>query len=192
MTGPGSWPGPLVLVGLMGAGKSTVGRRLAEIAGLRFVDLDEEIALATGRPIHELFVNAGEQDFRRLEAEATAALPGGGPDLVIAAGGGWMANRPARAALPEARTVWLRVSPAEAARRVRAERVDRPLLAGSSALGRLADILAERLPAYGEATYTVDTEGRTPVEVALVVAARAGLILPGREGNHTRTRDERR
>jgi shikimate kinase len=182
----------LVLVGLMGAGKSTVGRRLARDAGLPFVDLDEEIAALAGRSIPAVFEFEGEPAFRRFEVQATAALGADAGNLIVAAGGGWMANSAARAALPDAVTVWLRVSPAEAARRVSDGVSFRPLLTGSSAADRLEAILVERLPAYGEATYTVDTEGRTPAEVTSVVAARAGLVLPDREGNRTQTYEERR
>lgn len=182
----------LVLVGLMGAGKSTVGRRLALDTGLPFVDLDEQVAALAGRSIQVMFELDGEPVFRCREAEATAALGAEAGGLIVAAGGGWMANSVARAALPDAVTVWLKVSPAEAARRISAGASSRPLLAGSSAADRLEAILAERLPAYGEATYTVDTEGRTAAEVSSLVAARTGLVPADREGNRTQTYEERR
>lgn len=175
---------PLVLVGLMGAGKSTVGRRLAALSGRAFVDLDEEIVGSTGCHIDALFAELGEAGFRSLEAGATRDLAAkwhqGGdeaPGLVVAAGGGWMSNLEARAALPEARTVWLKVGPEEAARRLSLDDATRPLLAGYDPARRLEDLLAERLPAYGEATYTVDTTGRGTEVVAREVAATADLIL---------------
>lgn len=182
-TGAAARP-PLVLVGLMGAGKSTVGRRLAELCGRAFVDLDEEIVRLAGRRIDELFDEVGEAGFRSLEARATrelasrrAAAPGGeAPGLVVAAGGGWMANPAARAALPDAETVWLKVGPAEAARRLSLDDATRPLLDGYDPACRLQDLLAGRLPAYGEATYTVDTAGRGAEAVARAVAATAGLV----------------
>lgn len=170
--------GPLVLVGLMGAGKSTVGRRLAASCGLRFVDLDEEISRRAGQSVPEVFAQLGERAFRELEARATAEIATAAAEsrgLVVAAGGGWMANGPARAALPGARTVWLSVGPREAARRLATERDERPLLAGVDPAARLAELLAERLPAYREATYTVDTMHRTPDDVAREIAATAGL-----------------
>lgn len=175
---------PLVLVGLMGAGKSTVGRRLANLCGRVFVDLDEEIVRLAGRRIDELFGEIGEMGFRALEAEATrelglrgAASDGGAPALIVAAGGGWMTNPAARAALPDAETVWLKVGPAEAARRLSLDDATRPLLDGYDPSRRLRDLLAGRLPAYGEATYTVDTAGRGAEAVAREVAAVAGLAL---------------
>lgn len=182
----------LVLVGLMGAGKTTVGRQLARDADFAFVDLDEEIEARAGRSIPSIFDEGGEAEFRRHEAEATGALSAGAERVIVAAGGGWMANSAARETLPGAVTVWLKVSPAEAARRVSDSVCIRPLLAGSGVADRLEAILAERLPAYGEATYTVDTEGRTPAEVTSEVAARAGLVLPDRDGNRTQTYEERR
>lgn len=171
--------GPLVLVGLMGAGKSTVGRRLAALCGLRFVDLDEEISRRAGRSVPELFAETGEAGFRKLETRATrgiAAIAADSPEIVVAAGGGWMANRPARAALPTATTVWLSVGAAEAARRLAQGRTERPLLVGVDSAVRLAELLDERLPAYREATYTVDTMYRTPEDVARDIVAVTGLI----------------
>lgn len=174
--------GPIVLVGLMGAGKSTVGRHLATMCERRFVDLDEEISRRAGRSVPELFAEAGEAGFRELEARAThevAVTAAESPGVVVAAGGGWMANRPARAALPTATTVWLRVAAAEAARRVAPGRTERPLLVGIDPVVRLAALLDERLPAYREATYTVDTMQRTPEDVAREVAAATGLVMGG-------------
>ena len=172
-------PGPLVLVGLMGAGKSAAGRRVAALCDLRFVDLDEEICRRAGRSVPELFAEVGETGFRELEARATreiAAFAAESPDIVVAAGGGWMANGPARTALPAATTVWLRVAPAEAARRLASERTERPLLVGVDPAVRLVALLDERLPVYREATYTVDTMHRTPDDVAREVAAVTGLV----------------
>lgn len=177
---PAGASGPLVLVGMMGAGKSTVGRHLARSCGRRFVDLDEEIVRRSGRTVAQLFDELGEARFRELEADATRALAAEAarqPRLIVSAGGGWMTNADARAALPDARTVWLRVGAAEAARRLAADSDSRPLLDGDDPVGRLEALLTERLPAYGEATYTVETEGRTPEAVVRAVAALVDLPL---------------
>lgn len=166
----------------MGAGKSTVGRHLAALCDRTFVDLDEEISRRAGRTVPELFAEAGEPGFRDLEARATreiAAVAAESPEIVVAAGGGWMVNRPARAALPAATTVWLRVAPAEAARRLEPERSERPLLVGADPAARLTALLDERLPAYRQATYTVDTMHRTPDDVAREIATATGL-MPGK------------
>ena len=172
--------GTVVLVGLTGAGKSTAGRRLARLGGCRFVDLDDEIVQLAGRTIQTLFDEVGETGFRELEAEATAALTSPSAvsamdreaGLVVAAGGGWMANSAARTALPDAITVWLKVTAAEASRRIARESGRRPLLAGGNRELVLRRLLSERLPAYGEATYTVDTKDRTPDEVARKILLR--------------------
>ena len=179
--------GPIVLVGLMGAGKSTVGRLVAGLCGRRFLDLDEEIVRRTGRTVPELFAESGEVGFREIEARVTRDIAARAPEaaeLVVAAGGGWMFNRAARTALPRATTVWLKVGPAEAARRMGPERADRPLLAGVDPASRLRALLDERLPAYRDATYTVDTAGRTADAVAREVAAVTGL-LPETGATHT-------
>lgn len=181
----------LVLVGLMGAGKSSVGRRLAALSGRAFVDLDEEIERVAGRDIGALFAEVGEAGFRAHEAAATlglaARLRESGRGLVVAAGGGWMANRDARAALPDAETVWLKVDPAEAARRLAGNDATRPMLDGYDAAGRLTTLLAERLPAYGEATYTVDTNGRDAGTVARDLAAVAGIPIESTENSDLNT-----
>lgn len=170
--------GPVVLVGLMGAGKSTVGRRLAKRCGRPFLDLDEEIARRAGVPVREIFASGGETGFRELEARTTGEIAIGiadGESPIVAAGGGWMANRAARVALPAARTVWLKVGPAEAARRLASDPGGRPLLEAGDPAERLAALLAERLPAYGEAQYTVDTAGRTADDVVRRIVAVLGL-----------------
>jgi len=172
---PTARAGPIVLVGLMGAGKSTAGRHLARLLGRQFVDLDERIARRAGRSISELFAVAGEAAFRELEVGETleigADIRGSSGAVVVAAGGGWMANREARAALPDATIVWLKVAPAEAARRIGRSGAERPLLTGEDSVARLAGLLDERLPAYREATYTVDTSGLDPTMVARRIAS---------------------
>lgn len=168
---------PVVLVGLMGAGKTTTGRCLAELRGCPFVDLDDDIVRRAGRTIEALFDEVGEAGFRELEAEATKELAAWlardrDVGLVVAAGGGWMANPAARAALPDAITVWLKVTAAEAFRRIDRETGRRPLLADANPERVLDRLLAARLPVYGEATYTVDTMDGTPAEIARTILAR--------------------
>lgn len=170
-------PAVVVLVGLMGAGKSTVGALLARRWGCPFLDLDREIEKGAGLPVAEIFRREGEPGFRAREAEATRRLRPPAP-AVVAVGGGWMARPELRDAWPGAVRVWLQVRPAEAARRLAGTDEARPLLAGGDAQERLAALLAARLPAYGLAEYTVDASDRTPEEVARVVAE----LLEGRTG----------
>ena len=165
---------PIVLVGLMGAGKTTVGRQLAADFGVEFVDLDEEIERRAGMSVAELFGRHGELAFRELEASASHDLAPG-PRTVVAVGGGWMANPIARGAWPAAVTVWLMVSPEEASRRMKSRTGCRPLLDGADTRSVLERLLAQRLPAYGQATYTVDTNRLRADQVAAEVARLVGL-----------------
>lgn len=165
---PGSLP-VVVLVGLMGAGKSTVGALLARRWGCAFFDLDREIEREAGFAVAEIFRREGEPGFRAREAAATRRLRPSAP-VVVAVGGGWMARPELRDAWPGAVRVWLQVQPSEAARRLAGSAGARPLLAGGNAEERLAALLAARLPAYGLAEYTVDASRRTPEEVVRVVA----------------------
>ena len=161
---------PVVLVGLMGSGKSTVGRLLAARWGFPFVDLDAEIERASGLSIKEIFEREGEAGFRAREAEATRAIAPSAP-MVIAVGGGWMARPELCEAWPDATRVWLMVSPREAARRLAMHDVARPLLANELPEKVLQELLDRRLPAYRLSTYTVDTSNRTAARVAEAVAA---------------------
>ena len=160
----------VVLVGLMGSGKSTVGRMLAERWRLPFVDLDVEIERISGLSISEIFELEGEAGFRARESEATRAITVSSP-IVVAVGGGWMARPETRDAWPDATRVWLRVSPQEAARRLAMHDVARPLLANELPEKVLKDLLDRRLPAYRLSEYTVDTSNRTAALVADAVAA---------------------
>lgn len=163
---------PIALIGMMGAGKSSVARVLGERLGVSVADLDGMIEAIEGCSIGELFERAGEPWFRRREGELLAEALRSGV-RVVACGGGIVLD-PARRQLlrDRCRVVWLEVEPDEALRRVRAEgsgdpaRV-RPMLAGGDPETRLRDLLRERTPLYAEAAHVrVPTAGRTPAEVA--------------------------
>jgi len=118
----------VVLIGLMGAGKSTVGARLADRLRWRFVDLDDVIERRSGRTIADLFEHSGEPAFRKEEREAAIEVLAA-TQVVLAAGGGWAAQPGSLESLPsDTLSVWLRVSPEEAVRRIEASGVTRPLL----------------------------------------------------------------
>jgi shikimate kinase len=138
---------PIVLVGLMGVGKSTVGRRLATRLRLPFVDADTEIEAAAGMRIADIFDRFGEPYFRDGERRVIARLVDGRPK-VIATGGGAFVNDDTRALiLDSALAVWLNAEPAVLAERVR-RRDTRPLLRGRDPLAVLSDLAAQRNPYY--------------------------------------------
>ncbi len=176
-TGAVGWH--IVLVGLPGAGKTTVGRQVAQALGRRFIDLDVEIERRSGRSVGAIFAGDGEAAFRRLEHEATAALVGSAP-AVIAPGGGW-ATQSASVALirPHALIVHLAVSPTVALARLGEGIARRPLLAGADPLATLRRLARERAPAYAGADADVDTELLDPKEV---VEAVVELVSVGRRG----------
>ena len=172
MGGGAGTPGHVVLVGLPGAGKSTVGPLVARALGRAFVDVDAELARRAGRSVAEQFADGGEPAFRTAEAALSAELAATAP-AVIAPGGGWVANAAARTALAGAgRTVYLRVRPATAVARLAAASDVRPLLAGATdPLGAVGLLLARRGPLYEAADGAVDAEAGTPEAVAERVVA---------------------
>jgi len=165
----------IVLVGFMAAGKTTVGRILARALRWRFIDADVEIETRTGRTIADWFRDPGEAAFRAMEAELTATLLSE-DRVVLALGGGWAAQPGAFEAVPPgARTVWLRVSAAEALRRVAADPVARPLLAGVAPGKAARALLREREAAYRRADFTVDVDDRTPEDIARAILDVLGI-----------------
>ena len=158
-----------VLVGPMGAGKTTVAGLLAEAWGVAVRDTDADVEAAEGRSVSDIFVDSGEDRFRDLEAEAVARALAE-HDGVLALGGGAVL-RPATRELLTATgvpVVFLRVGLSEAVKRVGLG-VGRPLLLGN-VRARVKALLDERTPIYESvATHVVDTDGRTPDEVAAEV-----------------------
>lgn len=145
----------IALVGLMGVGKSTVGRRLASRLGLPFCDGDVEIEAAAAMTIAEIFANRGEAEFRAGEARVMRRILEGDP-VVLATGGGAVLDLGTRALLKaRAVTVWLRADLAVIAERVQ-RRDTRPLLKGRDPLEALSTMAEARYPIYGTADVTVD------------------------------------
>jgi shikimate kinase len=165
-------PGRTVaLVGLMGAGKTTVGRRLAAALGLPFVDADAEIAAAAGRSIEEIFAERGECEFRRGERNVIARLLAG-PPHVLATGGGAFIDPKTRALMKErAISIWLK-APIEVLMKRVARRDDRPLLKEPDPEAVMRRLIEERYPIYAEADLTVETtHGPHAAAAADIIAA---------------------
>jgi shikimate kinase len=157
----------VVLVGPMGAGKSTVAALLGEAWDVAVRDTDTDIEAAEGRSISDIFVDSGEQHFRALESAAVAEALAR-HDGVLALGGGAVLDPDTRERLAGHRVVFLRVGLSEAVKRVGLG-VGRPLLLGN-VRSRVKALLDERTPVYESvATLVVDTDGRTPDEVAATI-----------------------
>jgi shikimate kinase len=146
----------IVLVGLMGAGKTTVGRRLAEKLGLVFVDADHEIELAAGQTIPEIFAQHGEAYFRDGERKVIARLLENGAQVMATGGGAYM-NADTRATIrSHGIAIWLRADFDLLMRRVR-RRSNRPLLQNADPEAVMRKLIDERYPVYAEADLTVDS-----------------------------------
>jgi len=167
---PESTAGPIVLVGLSGAGKSVVGRLLARRLDWSFVDIDAEVERITGHSIAFVFAEQGEPAFRELEGRATrsAAIDS---RTVVSTGGGWMAPPELREMWPDAVRVWLQAEPGCAAARLALDRSTRPLLAGPDPEDELRRLLASRLAGYGLAEVAVRTDGLTPEAVVEAIVS---------------------
>jgi shikimate kinase/3-dehydroquinate synthase len=170
----------LVLVGLMGAGKTSIGRRLAERLGLPFRDADQEIEAAAGITIPELFERYGEAEFRAGERRVIRRLLAG-PPIVLATGGGAFMHPATRAAVRDsAVSVWLRCRLPTLVRRV-STRTNRPLLADGNQADILERLMALRHPVYAEADVVVDCGDEHPeATTSRVLAALAGWRPPRR------------
>jgi len=148
----------IVLVGLMGAGKSTVGRRLASVLRLPFHDADQEIETAAGCSISDFFERYGEPAFRDGERKVIARLLAG-PRHVLATGGGAFMDPTTRALIKaQGLSVWLRANIDLLMERV-TKRPTRPLLKNDDPRGTMERLMAERYPVYAEADVTVDSNG---------------------------------
>lgn len=174
----------MLLVGLPGAGKTTVARAVAAKLGCEIVELDEEIEQIASAPISRIFESIGEASFRRFELEATRRLRERSSAAIVAVGGGWIANARARALVPANwRTVYLRVSSLTAGRRLAGRTDTRPLLAEAKSeeelIARLEQLARERVPLYERADDTIDTEAGTFPEVVDRVAEVASTFLRG-------------
>lgn len=147
---------PLVLVGLMGCGKSSIGKRLAARLSLPFIDADEEIERVAQKSITEIFADHGEEFFRDREAKVIARLLGSGPQ-VLATGGGAFITAETRQKIREAGvSIWLRAELPVLMRRV-GKRDTRPLLKSGDPEQVMRNLMAARYPIYAEADITIES-----------------------------------
>ena len=166
----------IVLVGMMGAGKTTIGRRLAHLLAIPFVDADAEIELAAGKSILDIFADHGEDLFRDGERRVIARLLHSGPQ-VLATGGGAYMNEETRSNIREnAIAVWLRADLELLLDRV-GKRNDRPLLNTSDPEGVMRRLMETRYPVYAQADIVVDSRNASHRTVVFdVVRALARLL----------------
>jgi shikimate kinase len=155
----------VLLVGFMGAGKSSVGKSLARSLGWRFVDFDHEVEREAGATVTQIFEDGGEALFRTLEGRVGSRLLKA-TEVVLASGGGWPASPGRLQGVPEGTaTIWLDVSVDEALRRAASQPLTRPLLLEQKSRERASKLLLQRIPFYASATWRVDTEGSTVEDV---------------------------
>ena len=157
----------MILVGLPGAGKTTVGRLVAKQLGVRFADVDGLIEERIGLSIPRIFSDRGEESFREYERDIVAELVASDRPRVIAPGGGWAAQPQSLDSVAgRALTVYLETTPATAAVRAR-NGVLRPLLGAEEGYkGRITELHRTRHRYYSRCDVSVSTDGRTPVEIA--------------------------
>ena len=164
----------IVLIGLMGAGKSTVGARLAHRLNWKFADLDLHIEQYAGKSVADIFEAEGEATFRRLERQLTSELLSL-RHLVLAPGGGWAVQLDPTVLPDHTAIFWLQVSPEELITRL-AHGPPRPLLAGDP-LDRARQLAEGRNSIYAKLGVPLDTMGRDPDEIVNDILNMAGLRI---------------
>ncbi|CTQ56701.1 Shikimate kinase 1 [Roseibium album] len=144
----------IVLVGIMGCGKSTVGKRLAQRLGLEFIDADSEIERAANMTVSEIFTEHGEPYFRSGEERVIARLLGEGPQVLATGGGAFMSDATRSEITENGLSIWLKVDFDTVMARVR-RRSTRPLLQNRDPEGTMRKLMADREPIYAKASMTV-------------------------------------
>jgi shikimate kinase len=185
----------IILIGAPGAGKTTVGTKLAARLGVPFTDTDAVVEAVAGKPVSDIFISDGEPEFRRLERAAVAAALASGSSGsgqgngttragtpatgVIGLGGGAVMNEQTQAELAGRAVVYLQTGFAELAKRVGLDRA-RPLLIGTNPRAQLKSLLEARLPVYSTLAWlTVSTDGREPDEIAAEIAGEIAAVMAG-------------
>ncbi len=155
--------GRVCLLGLRGAGKTTLGRLAGDALGIPFVELNKDIEHETGMPLTEVMALYGIEGYRRLEADALERISLRYDRMILAVAGGIVAEPPTYARLLERfHTVWVRTTPGEHMQRVRAQGDLRPMQGNPAAMAQLKTLLEERAPLYARAEAQIDTSNRAP------------------------------
>jgi shikimate kinase len=175
----GLLPRTIALVGLMGAGKSTVGKRLAQALGVSFCDADDEIEVAAGRPIADIFKEHGEEEFRAGERRVIARLLQRSPHILATGGGAFMNELTRDLMRQKAITIWLKADLDTLMNRVQ-RRNDRPLLQNNNPRATMERLMEQRYPIYATADIVVESvDGPHLVTVdKIITALQANSILP--------------
>jgi shikimate kinase len=168
----------VALVGMMGSGKTSIGKRLAARLDLPFVDSDSEIEVAAGMTITEIFDRHGEPYFRDGERRVIARLLNEGPGVLATGGGAFMDPRTREALATAAVTVWLRADITTLIQRI-ARRSNRPLMRTVDPAAQVERLLAMRVPIYSLADITVDSSDRPHDEVVVTLMSSLGAHLRG-------------
>ena len=171
----------LVLVGLMGCGKSSVGRRLADALSLKFIDADNEIETAAGQTIPEIFEYHGEAYFRDGERRVISRLLNAGPQVLATGGGAFMSEQTREAIAAKGVSIWLKAELSVLMRRVM-RRDNRPLLKTADPEARMRDLMAIRYPVYALADVTVESREVPHEEVVchIIQSLLSGPLAPAK------------
>ena len=167
----------IVLIGMMGVGKSAIGRRLGARLGIPFIDADAEIEKAAGMSIADIFARHGEAAFRSGEARVIARLLNGGPQ-VLATGGGAVMNPETRALIQERGvSIWLSAEFELLLRRISKRKAERPVLQTADPAATLRELLAKREPIYAKADLTVQSRDVPHDAVVAEIVERLAAFL---------------
>ena len=168
----------ICLIGLRGAGKSTLGKNLSDITGTRFIELNDEIEALSGMSVQELMDLYGLEGYRKLEQQALVQACNQSDDIIIAAAGGVVNDEETyNYLLKHFHTVWLKAAPEEHISRVRDQGDERPMAGNPEAMTVLRSILVSREAHYQMADRTVDTSGRSVKDSTAELADTVGSLL---------------
>lgn len=171
----------IVLIGLMGAGKTSVGRRLGMQLGLPFIDVDEEVVIAAGCSIDDIFELYGEASFREVEKKVISRLLSNGRQVLATGGGAFMAPETRAMIRDKGISVWLRADIETLFKRTR-RRGGRPLLETDDPYATLEKLISIRYPVYAESDIVIDSNDETPTTTTKRVAEAVDAFIKRKVG----------